>query len=350
MDPQSPHYSCLPASPDIRISRPDYASLPSRTSDESTDSRRGKPASYSEAVDDPGLGIQMMPIPSPKSSGSTYWRQDTPNTKSGAFSPPTYSPGPGPRPPYSRTPDTLYSFGSGISRARTDPMTERLIAHRATQSTQWRVNWRGPAFMVFAFTMGIVFALLQHFLYTFLHHQREEDEDKKFRWVLYGRALAYLSKLAFGGCVVLVFRQRMWRAFRNRAFTVLSIDQIFGATEDPSIFGNWEALSSAPVLCAIALVSNYPRNNCMRTMTNRERLPAGHLAGPVGNNHLLARCAYLRNLSRQRDNRSQRSHAELLDGVHKRLATSGEVGRRKQQEIDDVLQYYRFIWYCTRVV
>ncbi|KAI4696029.1 uncharacterized protein J4E88_000200 [Alternaria novae-zelandiae] len=82
---------------------------------------------------------------------------------------------------------------------------------------------------------------------------REEDEDKKFRWVLYGRALAYLSKLAFGGCVILVFRQRMWRAFRSRAFTVLSIDQIFGATEDPSIFGNWEALSSAPVLCAIAL-------------------------------------------------------------------------------------------------
>ncbi|KAH6876065.1 hypothetical protein BKA58DRAFT_311834 [Alternaria rosae] len=108
--------------------------------------------------------------------------------------------------------------------------------------------------MLFAFFMGIVFALLQHFLYTFLHHQREEDEDKKFRWVLYGRALAYLSKLAFGGCVVLVFRQRMWRAFRDRAFTVLSIDQIFGATEDPSIFGNWEALSSAPVLCAIALV------------------------------------------------------------------------------------------------
>ena len=348
MDPQTPQYSYLPASPDIRISRPNYASLPSRTSDESTDSRRGTPSRYSESVHDPGLGIQMEPMPSPKSPGSTYWRQDTPNTKPGAFSPPNYSPGP--RPPYSRTPDTLYSFGSGISRARTDPMTERLIAHRATQSTQWQVNWRGPALMVFAFIMGIVFALLQHFLYTFLHHQREEDEDKKFRWVLYGRALAYLSKLAFGGCVVLVFRQRMWRAFRNRAFTVLSIDQIFGATEDPSIFGNWEALSSAPVLCAIALVSNYICNNCTGHITNQRCWLAGHLASSDGNDHLLARCTYLRNLSRQRDNRSQRSHAELLGGVHKRLATSGEVGRRKQQEIDDVLQYNRYFWYSTRVV
>ncbi|CAN9305328.1 unnamed protein product [Alternaria alternata] len=102
--------------------------------------------------------------------------------------------------------------------------------------------------------MGLVFALLQHFLYTFLHQRREDDEDKKFRWVLYGRALAYLSKVAFGSCVVLVFRQRMWRAFREQALTVLSIDQIFGATEDPSLFGNWETVSGAPLLCAIAMV------------------------------------------------------------------------------------------------
>jgi hypothetical protein len=110
--------------------------------------------------------------------------------------------------------------------------------------------------MGFAFFMGLVFALLQHFLYTFLHQRREDDEDKKFRWVLYGRALAYLSKVAFGSCVVLVFRQRMWRAFREQALTVLSIDQIFGATEDPSLFGNWETVSGAPLLCAIAMVSN----------------------------------------------------------------------------------------------
>ncbi|KAG9190955.1 hypothetical protein G6011_09043 [Alternaria panax] len=108
--------------------------------------------------------------------------------------------------------------------------------------------------MGFAFLMGLVFALLQHFLYTFLHHRREDDEDKKFRWVLYGRALAYLSKVAFGACVVLVFRQRMWRAFRDQALTVLSIDQIFGAIEDPSLFGNWEAVSGAPLLCVIAMV------------------------------------------------------------------------------------------------
>jgi hypothetical protein len=194
----------------------------------------------------------MAPIPSPQSPGVAHWRQDVSNTKKAGMFSPMFSPGP--RPLFARTPDTLYSFGSGISRARTDPMTERLIAHRATQSAQWHIHWRIPAQIAFAFFMGVVFALMQHFLYTFLHHRREDDEDKKFRWVLYGRALAYLSKVAFGGCVVLVFRQRIWRTFRERALTVLSIDQIFGATEDPSLFANWEAVSNAPILVMIAMV------------------------------------------------------------------------------------------------
>ncbi|KAH8707589.1 hypothetical protein GQ44DRAFT_752840 [Phaeosphaeriaceae sp. PMI808] len=108
--------------------------------------------------------------------------------------------------------------------------------------------------MVFTFLMGIVFALCQHILYSYLHHTQVEDEVKKFRWVLYGRALAYCAKVAFGGCVILVFRQRIWRVFRDRALSVFSIDQFFGATEDPTIFGNWEAVSTAPFVVAIAAV------------------------------------------------------------------------------------------------
>ena len=133
-------------------------------------------------------------------------------------------------------------------------MTERLIAHRATQSAQWKVHWRTPSLMVFAFIAGILLALAQHFWYKFLHHRPMYDEDQKFRWVLYGRALAYLSKVAFGGCCVLVFRQRIWTTFRERALSVLSIDQLFGATDDPSLFVNWETISNAPVAVAIATV------------------------------------------------------------------------------------------------
>lgn len=72
-------------------------------------------------------------------------------------------------------------------------MTERLIAHRATQSAIWHVHWRIPALMLFSFLIGVVFALFQHFLYRWLHNKNIEDEDKKFRYVLYGKE-AYLQR------------------------------------------------------------------------------------------------------------------------------------------------------------
>lgn len=240
------------ASPAVPITRPEYASIPQRTSDDENEYRRDQRSRFQENID-PGLGIQMLPVASPpKTPGKDQYHQDV-TSKPGLYSPPIMTPGP--RPLFARTPDTLYSFGSNLTRARTDPMTERLIAHRATQSAQWHIHWMIPAQMGAAFLMGIVFALCQHFLYRWLHHKPDiEEEAQKFRWVLYGRALAYCAKVAFGGCVVLVFRQRIWRTFRDRAFSVLSIDQFFGATEDPSIFGNWEAVSTAPLVVGIALV------------------------------------------------------------------------------------------------
>jgi hypothetical protein len=108
--------------------------------------------------------------------------------------------------------------------------------------------------IVFSFLMGTIFALSQHFLYRWLHHRVMEDEKDKFRVVLAGRALAYLAKVSFGGCVVLVFRQRIWRTFREHALSVFTIDQFFGATEDPSLFLNTEALYTAPILVMIAAV------------------------------------------------------------------------------------------------
>ncbi|KAF2686205.1 hypothetical protein K458DRAFT_441784 [Lentithecium fluviatile CBS 122367] len=108
--------------------------------------------------------------------------------------------------------------------------------------------------MVASFLVGICLALSQHLLYANLHHKSMDDEGEKVRMVLYGRAFAYFSKIAFGGCCILVFRQRIWRTFRSSALSVLSIDQLFLATEDPSLFVNWETISNAPLAVAMALV------------------------------------------------------------------------------------------------
>lgn len=108
--------------------------------------------------------------------------------------------------------------------------------------------------MVVSFVTGIALAFGQHLLYKSLHHRTEESEDKKVKWVLYGRALAYFSKVAFGMTCILVYRQRIWTTFRKQALTVLSIDQLFLATEDPSLFFNWEAISLAPLATTMAFV------------------------------------------------------------------------------------------------
>lgn len=133
-------------------------------------------------------------------------------------------------------------------------MTQRLIERRATQAAKWTIHWRTPVMMVASFVVGIILAIGQHVLYSSLHHKVEDDEGKKVKFVLYGRALAYFSKVAFGMCCTLAYRQRIWTYFRAKALTVLTIDQLFLGTEDPSLFFNWEAVSSAPRATFIALI------------------------------------------------------------------------------------------------
>lgn len=108
--------------------------------------------------------------------------------------------------------------------------------------------------MVVSALAGILLALGQHVLYCSLHRKVGGSEDEKIRVVLYGRALAYLSKVAFAGCVTLSYRQRIWRTFRARALSVLSIDRLFLATEDPSLFFSWETISKATLVTVMALV------------------------------------------------------------------------------------------------
>ncbi|KAL1600617.1 hypothetical protein SLS60_007003 [Paraconiothyrium brasiliense] len=209
----------------------------SASSNRSFASKSEKRAKFQEAMSN-GLGIEMKEMSTLNSPDSVY------RLKGGLYSPLS------PRPPMPRS----GTVSTSMSRARTDPMTQRLIERRATQAARWTVHWRTPLMMIASFLVGVALAMGQHLLYSSLHHKVEDDEGKKVKFVLYGRALAYFSKVAFGMCCTLVYRQRIWTYFRSRALTVLSIDQLFLGTEDPSLFLNWEAISLAPRATFIALV------------------------------------------------------------------------------------------------
>ena len=205
---------------------------------------------------EPGLGIDIASYMSSYSASTSpdnthHLSPQTPTDKA-------YSPAVGyeRRSKYdkrSRTSESL-SVYSPMSRARTDPMTERLIQHRATKAAEWRIHWQTPTLMIISFITAMLFAFGQHLLYRSLHHTSEPNEDKRVRVVLYGRALAYSSKVAFGGCMILIYRQRMWTTFREKALSIFAIDRIFLAEEDPSLFLNLEVWQNAFVVTIMAII------------------------------------------------------------------------------------------------
>ncbi|KAH7077115.1 hypothetical protein FB567DRAFT_563239 [Paraphoma chrysanthemicola] len=105
-----------------------------------------------------------------------------------------------------------------------------------------------------SFVIGLSATFSQHLLYNFLHHRSEDREFTKNSLVLVGRALAYIAKVAFAQCIIMCYRQRIWRTFRERALSIRSVDQLFSGVEDASLLFNWEAVSNAPLLTGMLVV------------------------------------------------------------------------------------------------
>ncbi|KAH7397453.1 hypothetical protein BKA66DRAFT_454381 [Pyrenochaeta sp. MPI-SDFR-AT-0127] len=132
--------------------------------------------------------------------------------------------------------------------------TERLIHHAPTRTPQSQLHWRTPSLLLASFIAGLIAAVSQHCLYQYLHLRPEDRESTKTGLVLCGRAIAYLAKVAFAQCIILCYRQRIWRTFRTHALSIRSIDQLFSGTEDVSLLVNWEAISNAPLVTVMALI------------------------------------------------------------------------------------------------
>jgi hypothetical protein len=141
-----------------------------------------------------------------------------------------------------------------VYKSRSDPAIERLLDVTSTRIAQRQLHWRTPRLLIASFLAGLGATLSQHFLYSFLHHKPGDRENIKTSLVLCGRALAYLAKVAFAQCIVLCYRQRIWRTFRNHALSIHSIDQLFSGIEDASLLINWEAISNAPLVAGMAVV------------------------------------------------------------------------------------------------
>lgn len=148
--------------------------------------------------------------------------------------------------------NSLYSL-STLSHYKTqDADTQRLLDRRAGELAQWHIHWATPAAAIALFVAGVMAALGHHFFYAYLDGQTAENQLLKVR---YGTAFAFFVKSTLVGSVVLCYRQRIWRTFREKAMTIRAIDGLFSATEDITAFWNWEMIRMGKLATFMALCS-----------------------------------------------------------------------------------------------
>ncbi|KAF2739003.1 hypothetical protein EJ04DRAFT_509158 [Polyplosphaeria fusca] len=149
---------------------------------------------------------------------------------------------------------SLYSMGSGLNFYKTrDADTQALVDRRAGELAQWHVHWSTPAIIAALFVGGVLGALGHHFFYAHLDGRPATEQLKMIR---YGTALAFFVKSTLVGCVILCYRQRIWRTFRTKAMTINAIDGLFASTEDPTqFFMNWEMIRNGKLATLMAACS-----------------------------------------------------------------------------------------------
>ncbi|CAI6275134.1 unnamed protein product [Periconia digitata] len=148
--------------------------------------------------------------------------------------------------------NSLYSLGSLSQYKTQDADTQRLVDRRAGELAKWHIHWATPALAIVLFVAGVMAALGHHFFYASLDGQPAENQLLMIR---YGTALAFFVKSTLVGCVVLCYRQRIWRTFRRKAMTLRAIDGLFAATEDLTSFWNWEMIRMGKLATFMALCS-----------------------------------------------------------------------------------------------
>ncbi|KAL2690107.1 hypothetical protein Neosp_004175 [[Neocosmospora] mangrovei] len=104
--------------------------------------------------------------------------------------------------------------------------------------------------MYFFLVVGICFAIGHHFFYSSLDGEIVDDQLRMLRW---GTALAFACKASLTAAVLSAFDQQVWATVRSRFLTVVALDSMFAATENPLDMLNLELLTKAKMAVAMAL-------------------------------------------------------------------------------------------------
>ncbi|KAJ4253530.1 hypothetical protein NW757_005482 [Fusarium falciforme] len=110
--------------------------------------------------------------------------------------------------------------------------------------------WVATYSMYFFLVVGVCFAIGHHFFYSSLDGEIVDDQLRMLRW---GTALAFACKASLTAAVLSAFDQQVWATVRTRFLTVVALDSMFAATENPLDMLNLELLTKAKMAVAMAL-------------------------------------------------------------------------------------------------
>ena len=144
---------------------------------------------------------------------------------------------------------------ASLARYKTrDADAQALVDRRAGEVAQWKIHWQTPAAAVALFVCGVLSAVGHHIFYD---HFDGQTAGNQLVMVQYGTALAFFTKSALVGSVLLCYRQRIWHTFRNKTMTIKAIDSLFSAPENLTQFQNMEMIRNGKLATAMALASWY---------------------------------------------------------------------------------------------
>lgn len=119
---------------------------------------------------------------------------------------------------------------------------------------RWGIYWFTPTSIVFLFLLSVGTAIAHHEFYTKLDNTSAGEADYQQSVIRIGTGLTILFRAALVAMVGISRKQWLWVTLRKRFITLKGINAMFGATTDPSYFGNADMLLSARLATIMALV------------------------------------------------------------------------------------------------
>lgn len=118
-------------------------------------------------------------------------------------------------------------------------------------STDIKIHWCHPSFMVVLWLAGLALAVGHHTYYVSMDGKNAEDQ----RWVIrVGTGFAFLVKACFAASLGIAIKQLVWAILRRRFMSLRGIDALFAITTDPAAFFVQDIWLSMPGLVLLAVL------------------------------------------------------------------------------------------------